>query len=149
MRWLFQRSIWHPDAIDPDEHKFRSLKRIWLPFYDLLLIGAGVWAAFFGSPILHSLFQADVIAGLGTLLAACAAVCLIGVTFPTMWRWELAGKIVLVGLLLAYAASVVMFRTNPNPSSGFVAFIVVAALPLPIFRLTLLGEEIKEREDEV
>lgn len=147
MRWLFERSIWHPDALDPDEHKFRSLKRIWLPLYDLILIGAGVWAAMFGSPILHSLFQVEVITWLGMLLAGCAAVCLMGVSFPNLWRWEIAGKVVLVGLLLAYAAAVVLFRTNPDPASGFVAFVVVSALPLPIFRLMLLGEEIKDRED--
>lgn len=148
MRRLWRASIWHPDAVPPDEWKFRSLKRVWLPVYDLLAIGAGVWAALFGSPVLHSLFNKPMIDALGVLLAVVATVCLLGVAFPALWRWEIVGKTILVGLLGAYAASVVLFRTNPDPSSGFVAFVIVLALPLPIFRLTLLGEEIKERREE-
>lgn len=148
MRRLYRASIWHPDAIPPEEWKFRSLKRIWLPVYDLVAIGAGIWAALLGSPVLHALFDEPVIDVLGYLLTAVATVCLFGVAFPRLWRWEIVGKVTLVGLLAAYAASVVLFRTNPDPSSGFVAFVIVLSLPLPIFRLTLLGEEIKERRED-
>lgn len=148
MRRLFGATIWHPDAIPPDEWKFRWLKRVLLPVYDLVAIGAGIWAALLGSPVLHALFDEPVIDVLGYMLTAVATVCLLGVVFPRLWRWEIAGKVMLVGLLLAYAGAVVLFRTNPDPSSGFVAFIIVLALPLPIFRLTLLGEEIKERRED-
>lgn len=148
MRRLWRASIWHPDAIPPDEWKYRSLKRVWLPTYDLIAILAGIWATALGSPVLHALFEENVIDVLGMLLTAVATVCLFGVAFPRLWRWEIAGKVLLVGLLAAYAASVVFFRTNPDPSSGFVAFIIILALPLPIFRLTLLGEEIKERRED-
>lgn len=148
MRRLWRASIWHPDAMPPDEWKYRSLKRLWLPVYDLLAIGAGIWAALFGSPVLHELFDGPVIDAMGILLTAVATVCLLGVIFPPLWRWEICGKVLLVALLGAYAAAVVLFRTNPDPGSGFVAFVIVLSLPLPIFRLTLLGEEIKERRDE-
>ncbi|KAB1891063.1 hypothetical protein F6W69_10730 [Microbacterium oxydans] len=148
MRRVWLASIWHPDAIPPDEWKYRSLKRVWLPVYDLIAIGAGIWAALFGSPVLHELFDEPVIDTMGTLLAIVATTCLLGVAFPHLWRWEICGKALLVALLAAYAAAVVLFRANPAASAGFVAFIIVLALPLPIFRLTLLGEEIKERREE-
>lgn len=147
MRRLWRASIWHPDAIPPDEWKYRSLKRFFLPVYDLLAVGAGIWAALFGSPVLHELFDGQVIDVMGVLLATVATVCLLGVAFPRMWKWEIAGKVVLVALLGAYAAAVVLFRTNPDPGSGFVAFVIVLSLPLPVFRLALLGEEIKERRE--
>lgn len=147
VRRLYGASIWHPDAIPPDEWKFRSLKRVWLPVYDLLAIGAGVWAALFGSPLLHELFEEPVIDVMGAMLTVVATVCLMGIAFPLLWRWEIGGKVLLVALLGAYAAAVVLFRSNPSPEAGFVAFVVILALPLPIFRLSLLGEEIKERRE--
>lgn len=147
LRRLWRASIWHPDAIPPDEWKYRSLKRFWLPVYDLIAIFAGIWAALFGSPVLQELFDGPVIDTMGILLTVVATVCLLGVVFPCLWRWELFGKAVLIALLAAYAAAVVLFRTNPAPSSGFVAFIIILSLPLPLFRLTQLGEEIKERRE--
>ncbi len=147
-RALFRASIWHPDAIPPDEWKFRNLKRVALPFYDLVAIGGGIWAACFGSPVLRALFEQHVIDAAGLALSVSAFVCLLGVIFPRLWRWEIAGKVALVALLAAYAAAVTFFRTNPDPSAGFAAFILVLALPLPIFRLSLLGEEIKDRRED-
>lgn len=148
LRAIARASIWHPDAIPPDEFKYRSLKRVWLPLYDGVAVGAGLWAAAFGSPLLHSLFDAQVIDVMGILLAAVATVCFLGVAFPALWRVEIAGKVTLMALLGSYAFAVALFRTNPDPAAGFVAFILALALPLPLFRLTLLGEEIKERRDE-
>lgn len=147
-RRLWRASIWHPDAIPPDEWKYRNLKRVWLPIYDIIAIGAGVWAAIFGSPLLHSLFDGPVIDAMGITLAAVATVCLAGVVFPRLWKMEIAGKVTLMSLLGAYAFTVAMFRANPDPAAGFVAFVLVLAIPLPMFRLQLLGEEIKERRDE-
>lgn len=148
MRALWRASIWHPDAIPPEEWKYRSLKRVWLPVYDLVTIGAGIWATLFGSPVLYELFGEPVIDAMGMLLTLVAAICLFGVAFPRLWRWEIGGKALLVALLAAYAGAVVLFRANPAASAGFVAFIIVLALPLPSFRLILLGEEIKERREE-
>lgn len=144
---LWEASIWHRDAIPPEEFKYRSLKRVWLPVYDLIVMGAGIWATIFGSPLLHRLFPDDVIDLMGVLLAAAAFVCLCGVSFPRLWRVEIMGKIILVALLAAYAASVALFRLDPDPSAGFVVLVLILALPLPLFVLTLRGEEIKERRE--
>ncbi|WP_424462858.1 hypothetical protein [Pseudoclavibacter helvolus] len=147
-RRLWRASVWHPDALPIEEFKFRSLKRVWLPLYDAAAFGAGLWAIVFGSPILHRLFHPDVIDLLGALLAVAAAVCFAGVAFPSLWRVEIAGKLVLLMLLAAYALTIIAFRTNPQPEALFVVFILVLGMPLPFFRLSLLGEEIKERRDE-
>lgn len=147
MRRLWRHTIWHTDAIPPEEWKWRKLKRVWLPLYDLIAIGAGVWASLFGSPVLHVLFHKTVIDTAGIVLAVVATICLLGVVFPRLWRWEIAGKVTLVSLLGSYAVAVMLFRTNPDPSAGFVVFILALSLPLPIFRLDLLGEEIKERRE--
>lgn len=144
---LGRASIWHPDAIPPDEWKYRNLKRVWLPIYDGVAACAGVWAALFGSPLLHSLFDGPVIDAMGITLALVATVCFFGVAFPRLWRVEIAGKIILLSLIALYAFIVTVFRTNPDPAAGFVVFILILALPLPAFRLQGLGEEIKERND--
>ena len=146
--WLYRASIWHPDAIPPDEWKFRSLKRVWIPLYDLVAAGAGIWALFFGSPILHRLFANGVVDFAGGVFAVSALVCLAGISFPRLWRVEIIGKLILLALLGTYAVCVAIFRSNPDQSALFVCFILVLAIPLPLFRLTLLGEEIKDRSSD-
>lgn len=145
-RRLWRHSIWHPDSVQPEEWKYRWLLRIWLPLYDLMGIMAGVWAALFGSPVLYRLlgdtFMVDL---LGVAFAIIAAVCMMGVIFPRVYRLEIVGKILLVAMLGGYAGAIVLFNTSNDITSWFVAFIVAMTLPLPLFRLNLLGEEIKER----
>ncbi len=141
-------TIWHPDAISPDEWKFRNLMRVALPVYDAIVVGAGVWAMLWGSPILHRLFPEQVIVILGALLAVAGIACGVGVVFPALWRLEVMSKVALVALLGTYAVVVLLFRSSPDPSSAFVVFILLLALPLPLFRLSLLGEDIKERREE-
>lgn len=137
-------SIWHPDAINPDEWKYRNLKRVWLPTYDLLAVLAGIVAALQGSPLLNRLFSAALVDTFGVALAVVAAVCLAGVAFPRLWVVEIVGKVILVGLVAAYAATILIFPTSPTPNH-FVVLILAFSLPLPLFRLNLLGEEHKER----
>lgn len=141
-------TIWHPDAISPDEWKFRNLMRVALPVYDAIVVGAGVWAMLWGSPILHRLFPEQAIVVLGALLAFAGIACGVGVIFPALWRLEVMSKVGLVALLGTYAVVVLLFRSSPDPSSAFVVFILLLALPLPLFRLSLLGEDIKERREE-
>lgn len=149
---LWRSTIWAKGAIDPAdpaEWKYRSQKRAWLPLYDVIAIGAGVWATLFGSPILHRLFPEDTIDAAGMLLALAATVCLMGVIFPALCASELVGKTVVTFLLGSYAASVLLFRTNPHdPESGFVVFILAMAIIPPFMRLSVLGEEWKERRAE-
>jgi hypothetical protein len=100
--------------------------------------------------VLHRLLGENAFAmdALGIAFAIIATVCLAGVSFPGLYRLEIAGKAALVGLLGAYAGAVVLFNANGDITSWFVAFVILMTLPLPLFRLNLLGEEIKERRNE-
>lgn len=144
MRRLWRASIWHPDAIDPDEHKYRNLKRVWLPLYDMIAIFAGVQAVIHGSTILNRLFAPALVDVLGIVLTVVATVCLAGVAFPSLWVVEIIGKVMLVGLVAGYVTTILMFSENPGPNL-FVVGMLTFGLPLAFFRLNLLGEELKER----
>lgn len=137
-------SIWHPDSINPEEWKYRNLKRVWLPTYDLIAVLAGIVAAAQGSPLLNRLFSATLVDTFGVTLTVVAGVCLAGVAFPRLWAVEIVGKIILVGLVAAYATTILIFPITPQPNH-FVVLMLAFSLPLPLFRLNLLGEEHKER----
>lgn len=142
---LWESTVWYPTAIDPNEWESRSLRRFWLPLFDIVLIAAGIWAFAFGSPILHALFEESIIDVAGLSLSFSALICLIGVIIPRLWPVELMGKIILLGLLGGYTFAVAAFRLNPDPSAGFICFILVAAMIFPTYRLNLIGEEIKNK----
>lgn len=146
---LWRASIWHPDAIPEREQKYRSLKRVWLPLYDVLAMCAGVAGVLYGSRLLDRLYgdQTDLIAG---FFAAVAAVCLAGVAFPRLWAMETVGKCILVGMVVAYAFAVIV---SPSPEqllakeapSWFIFTVLLLTLPLPLFRLELLATEWADR----
>ncbi|WP_323986189.1 hypothetical protein [Microbacterium plantarum] len=144
MRRLWRASIWHPDAIPPDEFKYRNLKRVWLPLYDAIAIFAGIQAIMFGSTILNRLFNPLMVDLFGGVLTGVAVVCLAGVAFPRLWAVEIVGKILLVGLVAGYVTTILLFSENPGPNL-FVVGMLTFGLPLAFFRLNLLGEEFKER----
>jgi hypothetical protein len=152
MRWLRavgRASIWHPGAIPAREEKYRSLKRVWLPVYDVLAFMAGVTGVVYGSRLLDRLYgdMTDLVAG---LFATVALVCLFGLAFPRLWAVEIAGKSLLVGMVIAYAVAIVV---SPSPEqmlakeapSWFIFTMLLLTLPLPMFRLELLATEWADR----
>jgi len=144
LRRLWRASIWHPATIPPDEWKYRNLKRVWLPLYDLIAVFAGVQAVAFGSELLNRIFGPAAVDLLGCLFTATAVVCLLGVSFPSLWRVEIVGKVMLVGMVAGYVTAILFFSRPPGPSL-FVVGMLAFGLPLAMFRLNLLGEELKER----
>lgn len=144
---LYRASIWHPDAIPPDEWKYRSLKRVWLPVYDVIVVLMGIWALGWGSRLLNELFAPDLLDALGFTLASLGAVCFLGVAFPRLYVVEIVGKTLLIGMLGGYAAAV-WATSDIGIAAGFVVWALTLGLPLPLFRLGLLGEEIKERRED-
>jgi hypothetical protein len=146
---MWRASIWHRDAIPVREQKYRSLKRVWLPVYDVLAFLAGVAGVVYGSRLLDRLYGdwTDLVAG---LFAAVALVCFAGVAYPRLWAVELAGKSVLVGMVVAYAVAIVV---SPSPEqmvakeapSWFIFTMLLLTLPLPMFRLELLATEWADR----
>lgn len=149
MRALWEASIWHPDAIPLHERKYASLKRLWLPLYDFVAALAGVAAIAFGSRLLDRLYGpfTDPIGGFFILVAL---VCLAGVSFPWLWVIELAGKFVLVGMIIAYIAAIVV---SPSPEqllareapSWFIVAMLALNLWLPFWRIENLTTEWADR----
>jgi hypothetical protein len=140
---LLKYTVWHADVTDPEEWKYRTMRRIWLPIFDLMAIVASIWAILHGSPILNKLIQNDVAVNvLGGVMFITSLVCLVAVIMPALWKVEIVAKIVLMSLLAGYATAILLMNQPPD---WFPVFIISMTLPLPFLRLSVLGEEIKER----
>lgn len=146
--FVARQSVWHPEALPVEEFKYRHLKRFWLPLFDVLCIIIAHLAYIFGSPLLHALYPQWVIDVVSVTFLFAASVALVGIAFPRLWIPEIIGKLVMLGLLGTYSATVWTSFFRGEVQSGFVAAILVTPLLLPMFRLQLLGEEIKQRRDE-
>lgn len=143
LRRVWAASVWHPDAITPEEWKYRNLKRVWLPLFDVIIITLGYVAALQGTPIMNRLFDHTVVDGIGIGLLVTGLVCLVGVAFPRLVGLEVAAKSLFAGAQVIYAGTILVFSRLPEPN---VYIIVALLLPLPLigFRLQLIGEEWKE-----
>lgn len=142
---LYRNSIWHPDALDPDDFKYRNLKRIWLPAIDLLSILVGILAMVYGSNVLNEMYPGAFLNTVSAIFICASSVALVGVAFPRLWVPEVAGKLVMLGLLGGYSTAVWVSFFQGNTGSGFVAAMLMYPLFFPLFRLQLLGEEVKQR----
>lgn len=143
LRRLWRATIWSRGAIPASEWKYRNLKRVWLPVYDAIAIVAG-WAAMeFGSRLLFRIFDAELVDSVAGVYAAVAAVCLLGVSIPRLALVEVLGKVALVGLIAGYIAAIIFYSKNPpgEPPPWFIVSMLAGLLPMPLFRLSLLGEE--------
>lgn len=146
---LWRASIWHPDAIPLHERKYASLKRVWLPLYDVVAVVAGITAILYGSRLLDRLYGSftDVI---GVFFSLVAVVCLAGVAFPKLWAVELAGKVVLVGMIVGYIGAIIV---SPSPEqllareapSWFIVAMLALNLWLPLWRIENLTVEWADR----
>lgn len=150
---LLRHTVWAKDGIQPEDWKFRDLQRIWLPLYDLVALYAGLMGMLFGSPLLQRILGGedhygyidpiDVFTG---LFALTALFCLISVIHPRLWALEIASKFVLVGMIVGYIAAIVIFgeRAGGLPNL-FVTGMLAFGLPLALFRLDVLGQEMLDR----
>lgn len=148
LRSLYRNSIWNPDAIQPEEFKYRNLKRLWLPLFDLLSILVGMFGVVYGSKILNELYPTAVVDGLSVVFIIAASVALVGIAFPKLWIPEVAGKITMLGLLGGYSTAIWVSFFHGSVESGFVAAMLMYPVLFPLFRLDILGEEVKQRRVE-
>lgn len=139
-------TIWHPLNTDPSD-RHRWTPRLWLPVYDLLAITLGVYAIVWGSPLLNRLFPNWLTDAAGVAMTVGAVGCLIGVCFPRLGLVELAGKLVLVFLLGAYAGTVATLSHADEPN-GFVVIVLVMALWVLLPRVTVLFEQVPRVRSE-
>src|SRR6187402_1295973 len=99
MRRLWRSTIWAQGAIPAIEWKYRSLKRVWLPLVDVLFILGGLSAVEFGVPAINEFFPDGMVDLWGVMLAAVAAVCLVGVAFVRLWWLEATAKCLLLSVM--------------------------------------------------
>lgn len=142
---LAAQTVWARGALANEPRKYRPLKRLWLPLYNVVAIVNGLLAVAFGSRILDQIFG-DAVDLVGYLFAGVAFTCLVGVAFPRLWRVEFAGKVLLIGMIVGYIVCILAF---PSPQqlelkeapSFFVSGMLVFGLPLACFGLDLLTRE--------
>lgn len=147
-KYLYRHSIWHPQALDPEEFKYRHLKRVWLPLFDFLSVLVGALGLVYGSTLLNALFTRSVIEFFSGVFIVASVVAFLGVVFPALWLPEMAGKLLMLSLLGAYSLSVWIGFFSGDVYSGFVAAVLVYPVLFPLFRLQVLGEEVKQRRVE-
>jgi len=145
MHKLLLASIWAPGAIPPAEWKYRNLKRIMYPVIDALFFIAGFSGARFGVPAISEFFPDAFVDGFSYTLSAIAAICFIGVAFPSQWRLEIFGKSVLFGLMVGYFIALFILTAVGEDSRGFVVLVAAVALCPIVWRLSLLGSEWQDR----
>lgn len=111
-------TVWHPINTDPADD-YRHGPRFWYPVFDLLMVALGVYAYFYGSPMLNRLFPVWFVDTLGIAITAAAVFAAVGAIIPRLFMVELAGKLALVFLLGGYAGTVAAL-SRVNEPNGFV-----------------------------
>jgi len=134
--------VWHPSSLKDVQSEYRVLERFWLPVYDLIAMSAGITAIAFGSRILDRIFG-DVTDVLGLLLIFIAAACLVSVSFEQLWKLEIAAKTALIGLIVSYMCSILLFPSPEQLASReapnwFVVSMLAFGLPLALSRIDIL-----------
>lgn len=150
IRSLAAHTVWARGALDHEPKKVRSLWRVWLPLYDVFAIGAGLSAIIYGSPMLNRIFGGEVVAVTGWGFTIVAVACLVGVAFPRLWKFEIAMKSLLIGMIVAYIYCILFLPSSAQVASSggpnfFVACMLAFGLPLALFRLNLLADESYDR----
>lgn len=150
LRRLYAASIWHPGAIPKPEYKYRNLKRVYLPAYDLIVVYIGIMGALFGSELLNRIFHPELVDAFSIIFSVVGIVCFLGIAFPRLWAVEMVSKIVLLGMLGGYVASIIFYGTRIGETSLpnlFVIGMIALGFPVVLFRLELLGIEYRERKE--
>jgi hypothetical protein len=147
---LFRRigraSIWAKGAIPPEERKYASpLKRVILPLFTLTLARSGLQAIHYGIPSLVTLLPDTVSDVIGWAFTVVALLAFLGGLFPKLWLAELGGLTLLGCLLFVYYLGLRILGAEDDGARGFISGIVLSALFLLLFRLWILGIEIRDR----
>lgn len=119
IRRLFLASIWAPGAIPEEEGPLaRDLKRVILPLFDFYMVCSGWFGYQYVVPALSERLPHHVIDPLCALFAGAALVCLVGVSFPRLWRVEQGGKAVMFGLLVGFLIVLATIIFDPQDTQG-------------------------------
>lgn len=145
---LLKHTIWAHDAIPESEAKWRNLKRVYLPLADLFLIGSGIGAVVHGAPSIGLLFTTPVLEMYAWSFLLASILCLVSISIPRLWAWELTGKTVLVGLLVTYVG-ILWFLAGPTGGGRwFLSGVAAAFCCVLIWRITIITDEWGTRRAE-
>jgi hypothetical protein len=133
MRRLFALTIWAPGAIPagPERQIERDLKKKFLPTFDLLMIAVGLLGARFLVPALSEVMPDRWVDPICLVFAGVSFACLVGVSFPALWRLEQLAKAVMFGMLLGFLGNLFwIIITSPGRAADsrwyFIPFVVLA-----------------------
>lgn len=147
MRRFWQTTIWAKGAIPPDEHKYAApLKKVILPLYSLVLVWSGLLAIKYGIPSLETLLPEDASDAIGWAFALVAFLAFAGGALPRFWLAEMTGYLGLGGLLFVYFLGLRILGAHDDGQRGFISGVVLATLSLLLYRLWILGIEIRDRK---
>lgn len=128
-----------------DEDKYSSLKRYLLPYIDVVLFFSGLSAVRYGAPSLSEFVPKGVTEAFGVLFIGATVMAFVGVAFPRLWGVEVAAKLTLFALSVAYAVALFLLTQAGSEIRGFIIGYVAAVAGLLLWRLAFLGRERKER----
>lgn len=149
LRALRAHTVWDPAKTPSDgAFKYRHIARVWLPLMDVVCILMGWVSVLYGSRILNAMFEGWVVDLAGATFTIASALALIGVSFPKLFALEIASKVVMVSLLGTYSVIIGVSFFAGEVQSGFVSLMLAIPILLPLMRLQILGEEIKQRRTE-
>lgn len=141
-------TIWNAEAIPEHERKYAyPLKRFLFPAFDILVIVLGVRTAFVGTASVDRLFPPSVAQGLYWGFAVIGLLCLIGCTFPKLWRVEIVGKVAVFVLLTCYLVTLQVVTSMDQQPRDAVSVITLIAMLIPLLRLWILGIEERDRRE--
>lgn len=135
---LRSASIWGPDSVGPKDARLDRLLRRALPEFYMACALFGILGALGGIPALRDTFGESYAAGLGIAICAAALACGAGEAFPArLWRLEFYAAALLSGLILLYAAAVVVAGfLGGDAGRAAVAAAIYAMSVLPRWRIT-------------
>lgn len=121
----------------------RDMLRYFLPFFDVCMVGSGVFGYVYLVPALSDLWPGNTVDVICATFAGVAFVCLVGVAFPRLRTIELYAKDVLFLMLLGlfFTVAVILLGWTdvpPGPSVDgrfyFLPFVATAAA-VPLLRI--------------
>jgi hypothetical protein len=141
-----RNTIWAHDAIPASEWVFRNIKRVWLPIYDVIIIGSSIAGVVYGVPVIETIFPEGVATGGSIALGFSALVAGVGLAFPALPTLEAWAKSCLLGLIVGYAGALFLLAADGDPNRALIAGIALCSTIPAIIRLDILKNERQKRE---
>lgn len=144
---IWESTLW-AQSLQVTDLKYRHSKLIYIPLFYVLVIYSGHAAAVYGVPTIQLLFPWPLATLAATLFSLSGVICFVGNVIPKLWRFEVIGASTMLGLLVAYAAALLLRAIvgNDEASHSFVGLLALAALWVPLMRIDVLGTERRIRE---